>query len=76
MFRFTDFINANDQIAEVVVRYPATRDVFEANGVRRCCWECAIRTAAWRGGLDLSSLLGQLNRTALDRAAENVEALG
>ncbi len=74
MFRFTDFINANDQIAEVVARYPTTREIFEANGVRRCCWECAVRTAAWRGGIELSSLLDELNRAALNRAGESAES--
>ena len=66
MFHFTDLINANEAVEDVVARYPATRDVFEANNVRRCCWDCAIRTVAWRGGIDLSQLLAELNRTALD----------
>ncbi len=65
MFRFTDLIKADELIADVVARYPNTREVFEAHGVRRCCWDCAIRTAAWRGGIDLSQLLDQLNRAAL-----------
>ena len=76
MFRFTDLINAHEAVEDVVARYPATRDVFEANGVRRCCWNCAIRTAAWRGGIDLSSLLDELNRTALGHATADPRAPG
>ena len=76
MFRFTDLINANQAIEDVVARYPATREVFEAHGVRRCCWGCAIRTAAWRGGLELSGLLEELNRVALGApASENLETV-
>ena len=70
MFRFTDFINAHESIEDVVARYPATRDVFETNGVPRCCWSCSIRTAAWRGGIELSDLLEELNRTALAPRSE------
>jgi iron-sulfur cluster repair protein YtfE (RIC family) len=70
MFRFTDLIDAHQAVEDVVARYPVTREVFEANGVRRCCWSCAIRTAALRGGLDLSLLLEQLNRTALQHRLE------
>lgn len=74
MFRFTDLIDADQAIADVVARYPATREVFEANGMRRCCWGCAVRTAAWRGGLELSSLLEELNRAAAGApASENFE---
>lgn len=65
MFRFTDLIDGHQAIEDVVERYPVTRDVFETHGVRRCCWGCSIRTAAWRGGLDLSLLLEELNRAAL-----------
>lgn len=70
MFRFTDLINAHEAIEDVVRRYPATREVFEAYGVRGCCWGCAIRTVAWRGGVDLSSLLAELNRTAFAQPSE------
>ncbi len=65
MFQFTDLINGHETIEDVVARYPATREVFEANRIRRCCWGCAIRTAAWRGGIDLSQLLCELNRVAM-----------
>lgn len=61
MFQLTDLINAQEAVEDVVARYPATREVFEANNVRRCCWNCAIRTVAWRGGIDLSRLLAELN---------------
>jgi iron-sulfur cluster repair protein YtfE (RIC family) len=73
MFRFTDLIDAHHAIEDVVARYPATGDVFETNGIRRCCWSCSIRAAAWRGGLDLSLLLDELNRAASERAC-GVEA--
>ena len=65
MFQFTDLIRADDAIEDVVALYPATREVFEANHLRRCCWGCAIRTAALRGGADLSRLLCELNQAAL-----------
>jgi iron-sulfur cluster repair protein YtfE (RIC family) len=66
LFQFTDLIDAHEAVEDVVARYPGTRDVFEANNVRRCCWNCAIRTVAWRGGIDLSQLLADLNHAALD----------
>ncbi len=61
---FTEMIRPSETVREVMQRYPETRHVFEEAGIRTCCWDCAIRTAALRGGLDLSGLL-----TALDRAA-------
>lgn len=70
MFRFTDLINAHNRIEDVVARYPATREVFEAYGVRRCCWDCAIGVAAWRGGIELSGLIEQLNRAAFGPPCE------
>lgn len=60
---FTEMIHPNETVREVMQRYPDTREVFEEAGIRACCWDCAIRTAALRGGVDLSSLL-----TALDQA--------
>ena len=70
MFRFTDLINGQEAIEDVVARYPATREVFEAHDIRRSCWSCSIRTAALRGGIDLFQLLAELNRAAFDRRQE------
>lgn len=70
VFLFTDLIDGHNLIEDVVERYPATRDVFEANAVRRCCWGCAVRTAALRGGIELSSLLDALNRVAVGEPVE------
>ena len=61
---FTDLIQPSETVRDVVARFPETREVFEEAGIRECCWSCAIRTAACRGGIDLSNLL-----TALDQAA-------
>jgi iron-sulfur cluster repair protein YtfE (RIC family) len=61
---FTEMIRPSETVREVMQRYPETRDVFEGAGIRTCCWDCSIRTAALRGGTDLSGLL-----TALDQAA-------
>lgn len=63
---FTERISPSDTVREVIQRYPQARDVFEQAGVRVCCHDCAIRTAALRGGLDLSSLLAALEAAALD----------
>ncbi|MBI3665798.1 MAG: hypothetical protein HY236_06160 [Acidobacteria bacterium] len=62
---FTDQIDARHRIKEVVALYPATREVFEAYGVGRGGWNCAIRIAAWRSGIELSGLLEELNRAAV-----------
>jgi len=70
VFLFTDLINNYDLIEDVVERYPATREIFELNSIRRCCWGCAIRTAALRGGIEISGLLEQLNRAALGQRLE------
>jgi iron-sulfur cluster repair protein YtfE (RIC family) len=61
-----DRINPSDTVREVIQRHPETREVFEEAGIRVCCHDCAIRTAALRGGLDLSSLLADLEAAALD----------
>ena len=62
---FTDLIDAHNRIEDVVTRYPATRGVFEAYGISRNGWEGPIRTVAWRGGIELSGLLEELNRAAV-----------
>jgi iron-sulfur cluster repair protein YtfE (RIC family) len=61
---FTELIRPHETVREVVQRYPQTLAVFEAAGIRVCCFDCAIRTAALRGGIDLSSLLAELDRAA------------
>ena len=61
---FTELISPSATVRDVIQRHPQTREVFEAMGIRLCCWDCALRTAALRGGIDLSGLL-----TALDEAA-------
>jgi hypothetical protein len=60
--RLLDLIDAGDRIDEVVSRYPATRLVFEASQLRDGCWVQPIRAAAWRGGIELSGLLEELNQ--------------
>ena len=70
MFQFTDLIRADAAIEDVVALYPPTREVFEANHLRRCCWGCAIRTAALRSGADLSRLLCELNQAALSPGSQ------
>jgi iron-sulfur cluster repair protein YtfE (RIC family) len=61
---FTELIRPNETVRDVIARFPETREVFERAGIRECCWDCAIRTAAFRGGLDLSGLLAALDRAA------------
>ena len=61
---FTELIHPNETVREVIQRFPDTLPIFEEVGIRVCCYDCAIRTAALRGGIDLSSLM-----TALDQAA-------
>ncbi len=67
MFVTTDLIRPSQTVRDVVHRYPETRAVFESAGVRVCCFDCAIRTAALRGGIDLSSLLTGLDQAILGR---------
>ena len=64
MFDFTRRIQATDTIRDVVHQYPQTREVFEGAGIRLCCFDCAIRTAALRGGVELSRLLTELEQAA------------
>lgn len=71
MFRFTELINGQDTVRDVVHRYPLTREVFEQAGVRLCCFDCSIRTVALRGGIDLSSLLDELNQAAMSDSPEH-----
>ena len=69
MFVFTDLIKPNDTVREVIHRYPQTREVFEEAGIRLCCFDCPIRTAALRGGVDLSRLLAELDGAVFRRNA-------
>jgi hypothetical protein len=64
MSRFTELIHPHETVREVVQRFPQTLPVFEQAGIRMCCFDCAIRTAAIRGGIDLSGLLTELDRAA------------
>ena len=64
MVQYKDLIQSHETVRDVVRRYPQTREVFESTGIRACCFDCAIRTAALRGGLDLSTLLNELDRAA------------
>lgn len=71
MFDFTKFIRANDGIRDVIQRYPQTREVFEEAGIRACCYDCSIRAAALRGGIELSGLLAELDRAAFGEDARS-----
>jgi hypothetical protein len=62
---FTELIQPSETVREVMRRHPETREVFDQAGIRACCYDCAIRTAALRGGIDLSGLL-----MALDEAVQ------
>jgi iron-sulfur cluster repair protein YtfE (RIC family) len=62
MFNFTQFVQSSDTVRDVVRRYPQTREVFEEAGIRLCCFDCAIRTAALRGGIELSGLMHELDQ--------------
>ncbi|MBI3694889.1 MAG: DUF1858 domain-containing protein [Acidobacteria bacterium] len=71
MFDFTRRIQPTDTIRDVVQQYPETRDVFEEAGIRMCCFDCAIRTAALRGGVELSGLLAELEQAAFGRLTQS-----
>ena len=71
MFDFTRRIHPTDIIRDVVHQYPQTRDVFEEAGIRLCCFDCAIRTAALRGGVELSGLLAELEQAAFGRLTQS-----
>ena len=64
MYAFTELIRPQQTVREVLQRFPQTQTVFEQAGIRTCCYDCAIRTAALRGGIDLSGLMSDLDRAA------------
>ncbi len=72
MFDFTRRIQPTDTVREVIHRYPQTRDVFEEAGIRSCCFDCAIRKAALRGGVELSGLLAELEQAAFGRLTQSI----
>ena len=73
MFQYKDLIQSHETVRDVVHRYPQTREVFESTGIRACCFDCTIRTAAVRGGIDLFSLLNELDRAAYGEAATTAQ---
>ncbi len=61
----TEWIRPSETVRDVIRRFPDARQVFEESGIRECCYDCALRTAALRGGIDLSSLMTALDAVAL-----------
>ena len=61
MLQLHDLVRAQSIVTEVLTKYPETGDVFKKFKMRVSCYECPIQFAARKSGIQLDSLLVEVN---------------
>jgi iron-sulfur cluster repair protein YtfE (RIC family) len=61
MLQLHDLVRADNTVSEIVEKYPETGPVFQKFQVRVSCYDCPIRHAARKSGIELEDLLVGVN---------------
>jgi hypothetical protein len=61
MLQLHDLVGAESVVNEVLEKYPESEAVFQKFQMRVSCYECPIRHAARKSGIQLDDLLVEVN---------------